>query len=392
MTRSFSHCLPTGSADGFGQWKIALRPGHWSGRFTPGEPGVLTLAARRWFPGSSAVAMTGNETRQWPIAAAVLAADERYGSKHETSGPAIADSTGSRTPAIRVRRSAAITMPLRNLAPRATPVPAPATTPVTGALQAAGSGSRRGPASRRPDCQRPRPSVRAWSDNCPPRALYRPLRAHSRRPGIIPWSRAWTRSSSTWRRRASGPATATIIEIGAVRLSGGQVTGEFFSLVSPGARRPGARRHHRADRDHRRDGQRGAARHRRPGGLPDLRQGRGARRPQRAVRHGLPDRAACRGQRAGLAAHRGARHRGAGPDWCCAGSRCPTASWPPWPPTSRTRIAPCHRALADAQATGEVLLGLLDLVAAARSGRRPRRSPRPVAALPAPRPMAAICA
>ena len=57
-----------------------------------------------------------------------------------------------------------------------------------------------------------------------------------------------------------------------------------------------------------------------------------------------------------------------------------------------TRTAPCHRALADAQATGDVLLGLLDLVAAARSGRGPRRSPRPVAALPAPRPMAAICA
>ncbi|MGH3275794.1 MAG: exonuclease domain-containing protein, partial [Streptosporangiaceae bacterium] len=30
------------------------------------------------------------------------------------------------------------------------------------------------------------------------------------------------------------PAEATIIEIGAVRLSGGQVTGEFFSLVNPG--------------------------------------------------------------------------------------------------------------------------------------------------------------
>ncbi len=61
-----------------------------------------------------------------------------------------------------------------------------------------------------------------------------------------------------------------------------------------------------------------------------------------------------------------------------------------------TRTAPCHRALADAQATGEVLLGLLDLVAAARSGRGPSQGhglgPRPVAALPAPRPLAAICA
>ena len=43
----------------------------------------------------------------------------------------------------------------------------------------------------------------------------------------------------------------------------------------------------------------------------------------------------------------------------------------------RTRIAPCHRALADAQATGEVLLGLLDLVAAARSGRGPAPQPAP---------------
>ena len=241
--------------------------------------------------------------------------------------------------------------------------------------------------------------MRAWSDNCPPRALYRPLRAHSRRPGIIPWSRAWTRWSSTWRPRASGPATATIIEIGAVRLSGRRVTGEFFSLVSPG---PGVTV---------------------PDGITELTgitdaMVSGAPRATDALAAFLTF---ARG--AVLVAHNAPFDMG----FLLSGCR---ASGLDWPPTAvldtatlartvlrgeqvpdcklatlaayfRTRIAPCHRALADAQATGEVLLGLLDLVAAARSGRaraaaraRWPRCPRrgrwpPSAPEPAPRPTAA---
>ena len=186
------------------------------------------------------------------------------------------------------------------------------------------------------------------------------------------------------------PATATIIEIGAVRLSGRRVTGEFFSLVSPG---PGVAV---------------------PEGITELTgitddMVGGAPRAADALAAFLTF---ARG--AVLVAHNAPFDMG----FLLSGCR---ASGLDWPPTAvldtatlartvlrgeqvpdcklatlaayfRTRIAPCHRALADAQATGEVLLGLLDLVAAARSGRGPRRSPRPVAALPAPRPMAAICA
>jgi DNA polymerase-3 subunit epsilon len=40
-----------------------------------------------------------------------------------------------------------------------------------------------------------------------------------------------------------------------------------------------------------------------------------------------------------------------------------------------TRTAPCHRALADAKATGEVLIGLLDLLAARRMAPAARMAP-----------------
>jgi DNA polymerase III epsilon subunit family exonuclease len=190
------------------------------------------------------------------------------------------------------------------------------------------------------------------------------------------------------------PATATIIEIGAVRLSGRRVTGEFFSLVSPG---PGVAV---------------------PEGITELTgitddMVGGAPRAADALAAFLTF---ARG--AVLVAHNAPFDMGFLLSGCRAGGLA-------WPPTAvldtavlartvlreeqvpdcklatlaayfGTRTAPCHRALADAQATGEVLLGLLDLVAAARSGRGPGQGhgqgPRPVAALPAPRPLAAICA
>ena len=187
----------------------------------------------------------------------------------------------------------------------------------------------------------------------------------------------------------AGPTQATIIEIGAVRLSGGQVTGEFFSLVSPG---PGSRaRHHRADRDHRRDGQ--PAPRRRPTPCAAfLAFASGAV----LVAHNAPFdlgflTSGCRGQRAGLAGHRGAGHRGAGPAGAARGPGArlqaghpgrvlrapgPRPATGPWP-TPRPPARCCWACWTWWRPP---------------AGSGPRRSPRPVAALPAPRPMAAICA
>ncbi len=182
------------------------------------------------------------------------------------------------------------------------------------------------------------------------------------------------------------PTEATIIEIGAVRLSGRRVTGEFFSLVSPG---PGVTVPEAITE---------------LTGITDAMVGR-APRAADALAAFL---AFARG--AVLVAHNAPFDMG----FLVSGCRAAGLDWPPAAvldtavlarlllrdeqvPDCKlstlaahfaTRTAPCHRALADAQATGDVLLGLLDLVAA----RRAATGPRPVAALPAPRPLAAICA
>jgi DNA polymerase III subunit epsilon len=158
------------------------------------------------------------------------------------------------------------------------------------------------------------------------------------------------------------PDQATIIEIGAVRLSGGQVTGEFFSLVNPATEIP-----------------------------PDITDLTGitdamvAAAPPPAVALGA-FLAFARG--AVLAAHN------APFDLAFLTSGCAVAglAWPPAAVLDTAVLArlllrpdqvpdcrlatlagyfavaatPCHRALADAQATGEVLLGLLAAAAAAR--------------------------
>jgi DNA polymerase-3 subunit epsilon len=172
------------------------------------------------------------------------------------------------------------------------------------------------------------------------------------------------------------PAQATIIEIGAVRLSGAQVTGEFFSLVNPATPVP-----------------------------PDITDLTG-------ITDAMVARAPAAGAALGafLAFARGAvlvAHN-APFDLAFLTSGCAAAGLP-WPPAAvldtavlarlllgsdqvpDCRLAtlagyfavtatPCHRALADAQATGEVLLGLLAGAAAARPGGP---APAPDAAVPA---------
>jgi DNA polymerase III subunit epsilon len=167
------------------------------------------------------------------------------------------------------------------------------------------------------------------------------------------------------------PARATIIEIGAVRLSGGQVTGEFFSLVNPATPVP-----------------------------PDITDLTGISDAMVARAPSAPIALAAflsfaRG--AVLAAHNAPFDLA----FLTSGCRAAGLAWPPAAVLDTAVLArlllgadqvpdcklatlagyfavaatPCHRALADAQATGEVLLGLLAAAAAppARSG--PGRPP-----------------
>jgi DNA polymerase-3 subunit epsilon len=158
------------------------------------------------------------------------------------------------------------------------------------------------------------------------------------------------------------PDEATIIEIGAVRLSAGRVTGEFFSLVNPATGIP-----------------------------PDITELTGI---TDAMVAGAPPAAIAlsaflafaRG--AVLAAHNAPFDLA----FLTSGCRASGLAWPPAAVLDTAVLArlllrpdqvpdcklatlaryfaaaatPCHRALADAQATGEVLLGLLATASAAR--------------------------
>ncbi len=159
---------------------------------------------------------------------------------------------------------------------------------------------------------------------------------------------------------------AAITEIGAVRLSGGQVTGEFSSLIRPYCPIP----------------------------------------PEITALTGITDEMVSRAPRAGpalraflafargcvLVAHNAPFDVGFLAAACtAAGIGWPAAAVIDTAVLSRlllgpddvpdcklatlagyfgTRAAPCHRALADAKATAEVLAGLLELVAARRAGAR----------------------
>jgi DNA polymerase-3 subunit epsilon len=158
------------------------------------------------------------------------------------------------------------------------------------------------------------------------------------------------------------PENSTIIEIGAVRLRGTQVTGEFFCLVDPAAPIP-----------------------------PDITELTGITDEMVAVAPGgRAALAAFLSFAAGavLVAHNAPFDLG----FLSSGCRAAGLAWPrsavldtavlarmvlseEQVPDCKlatlagffaTRVAPRHRALADAQATAEVLLGLLDLLAKSR--------------------------
>jgi DNA polymerase-3 subunit epsilon len=160
------------------------------------------------------------------------------------------------------------------------------------------------------------------------------------------------------------PEQATIIEIGAVRLSGGQVTGEFFSLVNPATPIP-----------------------------PDITELTGI--TDAMVSHAPASGAALAAfltfaTGCVLAAHNAPFDLG----FLTSGCQSSGIAWPPAAVVDTavlarlvlspdqvpdcklatlagffsTQVTPSHRALADAQATAEVLAGLLAMVAAGGPG------------------------
>jgi DNA polymerase-3 subunit epsilon len=163
------------------------------------------------------------------------------------------------------------------------------------------------------------------------------------------------------------PEESTIIEIGAVRLSGGQVTGEFFSLVNPAAPVPATITELT--------------------GITDAMVGRAAAAPD-ALAAFLAFASGCV-----LVAHNAPFDLGfltagcdaAGLAWPRAGvldtavlarlvlsqDQVPDCRLATLAEFFGTATAPSHRALADAQATAEVLLGLLGMVSAARRAGQP---------------------
>ncbi len=100
-----------------------------------------------------------------------------------------------------------------------------------------------------------------------------------------------------------------ITEVGAVKVRGGEVLGEFQTLVNPHQLDPAV--HRGADRHHRLDGRRGAAD--RPGAppVPRVRPGLRPGRAQRPLRRRFPE-VLRRAPGPALAGVRGARHRAAG--------------------------------------------------------------------------------
>jgi DNA polymerase-3 subunit epsilon len=161
------------------------------------------------------------------------------------------------------------------------------------------------------------------------------------------------------------PEDATIIEIGAVRLGGAQVTGEFFSLVNPATPIPAAITELTGISD--------AMVSHAPPAVSALGAFLTFARGCVLVAHNAPFdlgflTSGCRSS--GLAWPAAAVLDTAvlarlllGPDQVPDSKLATLAEY------FATRVAPCHRALADAQATADVLLGLLEVAAGRGPGR-----------------------
>ena len=156
------------------------------------------------------------------------------------------------------------------------------------------------------------------------------------------------------------PAECGITEIGAVKVRGGEVVGEFQTLVNPGAADP--RVHLGAHRHHRLDGRRRPAHRVGPAGVPRVRRAASVLVAHNAGFDIAFLKAAAAAHRARVARLRGARHRAPGPAAACTATRCPTTGWPRWPRLFRATTTPDHRALHDARATVDVLHGLIERV------------------------------
>ena len=159
------------------------------------------------------------------------------------------------------------------------------------------------------------------------------------------------------------PKDSAITEIGAVKVRGGEVLGEFQTLVDPGCEIPpyisvltgitsmmvaAAPAHrHRAAR------------------VPRVRPRRGPGRAQRAVRPRLPQ-GGVRRERHRLAGRGLGRHRRPGPPAAHPRRGAQLQAGHPRARTSRATTSPTHRALDDARATVDVLHGLFERLGPAR--------------------------
>ena len=166
-----------------------------------------------------------------------------------------------------------------------------------------------------------------------------------------------------------------------MRVRGLELEERFETLVNP--RRPLPAADRRADRDRPERAARRTAGRARGASFPRVRRRRGARRAQRALRHRLPRPRGRAADRDGASPRRSSTPSGSRADCSPAGvQRVGLASLAHFFGTS-TR--PCHRALADAEATAEILLAADRSRAGARRSdrrrpRRPRRAARAQAA------------
>ena len=155
------------------------------------------------------------------------------------------------------------------------------------------------------------------------------------------------------------PAECAITEVGAVKVRGGEVLGEFQTLVNPGAPIPAFIQVLTGITDSMVAS--APPIEQRPARLPRVRPWQRPGRAQRRLRHQLPAGGRRRDRRA-VARVPGDRHRAPWPASWSATTRCTTAGSALWPAHFGASTTPDHRALHDARATVDVLHALLGRV------------------------------